>query len=127
MKENILASKSLPTLFLRFVAPSVASMVFVGIQGMVDGLFLGAFVGAEALACATVANPFMQVMLGCAFVLCTGTLSALGRAIGARDLRKSANVFRTSLVSVGVASALLAVLGLALSRTIARILGAEGR
>lgn len=39
MKENVLVTAKISRLFLTFVLSSVISMVPVGIQGMVDGIF----------------------------------------------------------------------------------------
>lgn len=86
MKDNILVTAKIPRLFLTFVLSSVISMVLVGIQGMVDGIFLGNYESSNAMASVNIASPYMQLILGCCFVLCTGTLSYLGRTLGEKDI-----------------------------------------
>ena len=85
MKENGLLMEPLPRLFWRYVLPAMAAMVLDGIQGIVDGLFLGNFVGADAMASVNIANPYFQVIIGGSMIICTGTMSAVGRALGAGD------------------------------------------
>ena len=49
-EENILGTERLSKLFVKFSLPAVASMIISGIQGIIDGLFLGNFVGQNAMA-----------------------------------------------------------------------------
>ena len=83
MKENGLLMEPLPRLFWGYVLPAMAAMVLDGIQGIVDGLFLGNFVGADAMASVNIANPYFQVIIGGSMIICSGTMSAIGCALGA--------------------------------------------
>lgn len=125
MKDNILVTAKISHLFLTFVLSSVISMVLVGIQSMVDGVFLGNYESSNAMASVNIASPYTQLILGCCFVLCTGTLSYLGRTLGKKDIEKAKNIFKTATVSVIVISCLLLLLGLLFHRSIARLLGAN--
>lgn len=125
MNDNVLITGKIPYLFLAFVAPSVISMVLVGIQGMVDGIFLGNFENTNAMASVNVANPFMQLILGCSFILCTGTSSYLGRTLGERNIDKARDIFKTAAVSMIAVSFFILVLGLFSHVQIARFLGAN--
>lgn len=125
MKENILLTRRISHLFLSFVVPSVISMVLVGIQGMVDGIFLGNFQSTNAMASVNIANPYMQLVLGCSFILCTGTLSYLGRTLGEKNIEQAKNIFKTAAVSVIAISFAILALGLLFHHGIARFLGAN--
>ena len=115
MKENGLLTEPLPRLFWRYVLPAMAAMVLDGIQGIVDGLFLGNFVGADAMASVNIANPYFQVIIGGSMIICTGTMSAVGRALGAGDGKRAKDIYH---------SALLVLLGLSLAILMAGVLGA---
>lgn len=115
MKENGLLTEPLPRLFWRYVLPAMAAMVLDGIQGIVDGLFLGNFVGADAMASVNIANPYFQVIIGGSMIICTGTMSAIGRALGAGDGKRAKDIYH---------SALLVLLGLSLAILMAGVLGA---
>lgn len=125
MKDNVLVTAGIPRLFLKFVLPSVISMVLVGIQGMVDGMFLGNYESSTAMASVNIASPYMQLILGCSFILCTGTLSYLGRTLGGRDAGKAKNVFKTAVIAIMVSSCLIMALGVGLHSTMAGFLGAD--
>lgn len=125
MKENVLVTAKIPQLFTSYVVPSVLSMVLVGIQGMVDGIFLGNFEDTNAMASVNIASQFMQLILGYSFILCTGTLSCLGRTLGEQDAAKAKNIFRTAAAAMLAASIAVLLAGASLSEQIALILGAD--
>lgn len=125
MKDNVLVTAKIPRLFLTFVLSSVISMALVGIQSMVDGVFLGNYESSNAMASVNIASPYMQLILGCSFVLCTGTLSCLGRTLGEKDIPKAKIIFKTAAVSILLISCLLLLLGVCFHRNIARLLGAN--
>lgn len=125
MRENGLLKDPLPRLFLRFVVPAMIAMVLDGIQGIVDGLFLGNYSGADAMASVNIANPYFQIIIGSSMVICTGTMSAAGRALGAGDQKRAKNIYHSALLVLAVLSILILLGGLCFSVPIARFLGAN--
>ena len=124
-QENVLLTRPLPGLFFRYVAPAMAAMVLDGIQGIVDGIFIGNYVGADAMASVNIANPYYQIIIGSSMVICTGTMSAAGRALGAGKEQKAKDIYHSALLVLAVISLLLMSAGLLCSRPIAMLLGAS--
>ena len=77
---------------LAYVLPAMAAMVLDGIQGIVDGLFLGNFVGADAMASVNIANPYFQVIIGGSMIICTGTMSAVEEPWG-QEMENGQRIF----------------------------------
>lgn len=125
MNNNILSEGRLSTLYLRFVIPSVIAMVISGIQGMIDGIFLGNFVDANAMASVNIANPYMQVIVGATMIVCTGTLSYLGRTLGENNREKAKDIFKSSVIALLVLSIIILLLGVLFHKGIAVLLGAN--
>lgn len=125
MTENILGSERIYKLFLKFCVPAVASMVIAGMQGMIDGIFVGNFTGELGLASINIAQPFMQLIYGCTFVVCIGSISSMGRLLGESNHREAQDVFRTSMITVIAATLVLTVVGTFLSKEVAVVLGAN--
>ena len=48
--ERGLLTQKISRLFLKYTIPGVAGLLFLGIQSVIDGVILGRFVGANALA-----------------------------------------------------------------------------
>ena len=49
MQENILGTEKISKLFIKFSIPAILSLTIAGVQTMVDGIFLGNFVGTNAI------------------------------------------------------------------------------
>lgn len=128
MKTNQLETGKIHHLFLQFVLPAVISMVLVGIQSMVDGLFLGRYAGTNAMASVNIAIPYMQMITGCTMIVCSGTVSFLGRALGEKTERsreKAQNIFHSSLLALTACAGLLMALGIFAGEWLAVFLGAN--
>lgn len=123
--ENRLLTQPIPRLFGQYVCPAVVAMVLDGVQSMVDGLFIGRYVGAQGMASVNIANPYFQLIIGCSMVVCTGTMSAAGRALGAGDRRGAQTIYRSALWALLGLSALLLGVGLLAPEPLARLLGAD--
>ena len=125
MEDNRLLHEKISTLFITFVLPSVIAEVICGIQGIVDGIFIGNFVSANAMSSINIVSPYVSLSIGFIMVVCTGTVSYLGRAIGGNDLVKAKDIFKSSLVGLGVLIATIALIGFVEAKPIALLLGAN--
>lgn len=125
MNQNRLLTDRLSILFLQYVFPSIIAMVLSGIQGMVDGIFLGNFVGSNAMASVNIATPFLQLIIGSAMIVCTGTLSYLGRIIGENNINTAKDIFKSALIGLGVISITILLSGVLFHDKISVLLGAN--
>ena len=125
MNQNSLLDKSIFALFFSFVLPSVISEVLVGVQGIVDGIFVGNFINANAMSSINIASPFTQFILGCTMVVSTGTVSYLGRSLGENDLEKSQNSFHSAFIGLGCFALFFTFAGVFFAKPIALFLGAS--
>lgn len=125
MNRKRLLTDRLSILFLQYVFPSIIAMVLSGIQGMVDGIFLGNFVGSNAMASVNIANPFLQLIIGSAMIVCTGTLSYLGRIIGENNINTAKDIFKSALIGLGVISITILLSGVLFHDKISVLLGAN--
>ncbi len=123
--ENILGTESVYKLMFKYCLPAVISMIITGVQGMIDGMFVGNYVGANALASVNIAWPFMSLIIGVAMVIGIGAQSYIGINLGAGNTQKAQDAFKTFLVIISCVSLLITILGLTLNREIAAFLGAD--
>lgn len=128
MKTNQLETGKIRYLFLQFVLPAVISMVLAGTQSMVDGLFLGRYASTNAMASVNIAIPYMQMIMGCTMIVCSGTISFLGRTLGEKTEKskiKAQNIFYSSLLALLVCSIILMMLGIFVNKQLAVLMGAN--
>lgn len=125
MEENILAKEKIPKLFMFYSIPAIVSMLIVGTQSIIDGIFVGNFVGELAMASVNIAQPFTQILAASSMVIVIGSLSYMGRSLGENDIDKAQNIYRTSLILIISIASFLTVLGVFFSENIALLLGAS--
>lgn len=113
-------------MLLRFVAPSVAMMVFTSIYSVVDGLFVTNFVGKTAFAAVNLIMPFIMILGTLGFMMGAGGSALVAKTRGEGDDAR-ANAYFSMIVYVTLgAGALLALVGFAFMEDVARLLGANG-
>ncbi|MGL4991615.1 MAG: MATE family efflux transporter [Sarcina sp.] len=124
-EDNILGTERISKLFLKFVIPAIIAMVITGMQTVVDGIFIGNFVGANAMASISMASPFLQITIGVGMLISIGAISYMGRSLGEGKIELTQNIFRTSTIILGVVSVALSIAGIFFSKQIVSLLGAN--
>lgn len=124
-REKLLLTGNIPHLFLKYALPGVAGLMFLGLQSVVDGLMLGRFVGAHALASVNVVLPCYSLMTALAIVIGVGCQTIIGISLGRSD-RQEANDALTSLFYFLVGfSTLISLLFVVFAEPIVGLLGAN--
>lgn len=121
--SNILGTEKILKLFITFSIPSLISMTISGVQNIIDGIFLGNYVGANAMASINIASPFMTLVMGGSMIVAVGGSSFMGRTLGEGNEDRAKNAFKTSLFFLLMAGLLIGFFGFAFSRQIAYFLG----
>ncbi len=125
MKENILGTDKIHKLFIKFAIPAIIAMVISGTQTIVDGIFLGNFVGQNALASVNIVQPFMQIIIGLSMIVSIGSLSFIGRSLGEGKKEEAQNIFKTAFIVITFLSLVVLLVGRLFSDYIAVLLGAN--
>lgn len=118
-------TNSIPILFLKVVLPSIIAMLITGMQGMIDGLFLGNFIGNSAMASASIASPFLQILIGISMVVSIGGTAFMGRSLGIKDVSKTRDIFKTCLIALSLCSILMVIIVWFFSDHLAILFGAS--
>ena len=125
MNEKILGTEKISKLFLQYTIPAVISMVLAGSQTLIGGMLLGNYVGSNALAAVNIVNPFVQFAMAVSMVIAFGSLSIIGRNLGAGNKDMAQNTFRTALVLITFFAVLYGVFGFVSTEILAKWLGAD--
>lgn len=100
---------ALPT-FFRYVGASVAGLLALTGAALVDGLLVGKYLGADALAAVNLLIPLWTLLFGLVLMLAIGGSVVAGRFLGARRPGAAGRVFSGCLWGAGVSGVALAVL-----------------
>ena len=125
MNENILGKANITTLFLKYSIPAISGMLFLGLNTIVDGFFVGNYIGVNALASVNIAMPFFSLMIAVGVVIGIGTQSIIGRKLGESNIKEANDAFKTSLILMLGVSLLLLVIAVGFTKQIAVLLGAN--
>lgn len=98
---------------LRFAAPSIGMMLVISLYTVTDGIFIGRYAGASALAASNIVYPAINLIFGLAIMLATGGSALVAKNLGEKRMAAASRRF-TLLVAAGAATGLLLALVIAL-------------
>lgn len=110
--ENPFLTRPLGPLFLSTALPMAIVMSTGGLLNVIDGIFVGRFVGADALAAVSLAFPVIMVLTALTILAGGGMSSLLARHLGAGARREAGAVFAGAHGLVLILSAVLIAMAL---------------
>lgn len=125
-KRQMILQDNLWTLMVKMSLPGIAAMVLMAVNSFIDAIYVGRFIGAEALAGVSMSIPLMVLNTAFLNLIVAGANSLLSRSIGGDDKTIQESIFaHVLLLSIG-ASLLLMIPGIFFSSQIIAITGATG-
>ena len=112
---------------LRFTFPSMITMVFISLYGIVDGLFVTNFSGKSALAAINFVYPILSILSFFGYMVGVGGSALVARHLGARKMERANELFSMFVCLCTVISIILTIVGLIILRPVLIMLGAEGQ
>ncbi|WFD11867.1 MATE family efflux transporter [Tepidibacter hydrothermalis] len=111
--------------YLKFVLPTIFSMVFISIYTMTDGIFVSRKLGSTALAALNVTLPAFNFIFGSIFMIVIGASAIIGINLGAKEIEKANKNFSNMIYALAFITLFYLVIGLFFSKSIAELLGAK--
>lgn len=108
--NKALQGKVLPT-FLTYLIPSVIGLLAMSTASIVDGIFIGNYVGSDALAAVNLIMPFMSLLFGLTLTLSIGGSVRAGKFIGENNIAAASAIFSKTLVVMTFVGILIGVFG----------------
>lgn len=113
--------------FLKYLVPSVLTMIFLSFYTTIDGFFVSRYAGSDALAGINIVIPVTCVIFGTAVMLATGSGAIMGERLGQKREREANEIFTfITLVLLGL-SAAFTVAGILFLERICIFLGSSER
>jgi putative MATE family efflux protein len=114
--QRSLTEGSIPLGLYRFALPILFANILQSLNGSVNSIWVGRFLGEAALTATSNANTVMFLLIGAAFGIAMAATILIGQCIGANDLRETKRVVGTSATFFAGISVAMAIAGLALCR-----------
>ena len=109
-------------LFFRCAIPSMVTMAFVSLYQIADGLFVGRFIGEDALAAVNLIMPIIMIVFGFANLIATGASVRISVLLGEKKREDASQVFTFTLKFIFFLACGLGVLGLLFAEPFVRLL-----
>jgi len=114
--QHSLTEGSIPVGLFRFALPILYANVLQSLNGSVNSIWVGRFLGEAALTATSNANTVMFLLIGAAFGVALAATILIGQFIGADNLHETKRVVGTSATFFAGISVGMAIAGLILCR-----------
>lgn len=121
--NKILTGSIIGNFFSLFI-PSIIGLLAFSSASLVDGIFIGNFVGAEALAAVNLLIPFITIVFGIGYMLAVGGSVRAGKYIGQGHINRASAIFSKILIFCVSFAVVMVSVGLAFEEVLYSALGA---
>lgn len=94
---------------LQFSIPSIIAMVLTSMINVVDGFFIGNYVGTEGMAAVNLGLPIVYLYLAIGLMLSVGGIAIAGIELGAGNREKSNDVFNQTILTTVIVSVIVSL------------------
>jgi putative MATE family efflux protein len=126
MNEQEFGSAPIGRLFIRCTVPAMVGMGFSAIYSITDGIFVGHFIGQEALAAVNLVMPIIMIITALADMVATGSSVRISILLGRNAHREANRVFTVCLGLITAIATVFGLLGCLFARPIIGLMGADG-
>ena len=119
-----LKKDSIPRVFLHYSLLSIAGLSAMSINIMLDGIFIGRFVGGMGLAAINLVLPLFPILLAIGMCFGYGGAALVGIEFGKGDYKEANHVFNQSFLGVAGVALLVTLLFQVFADPIVSLLGA---
>ena len=109
-------------LFFRCALPSMVTMAFGALYQIADGLFVGRFIGEDALAAVNLIMPIIMMVFAFSNMIATGASVRISVLLGEKKREEALRIFTFSIRFIFVMSLVIGILGTVFAKPFVRLL-----
>lgn len=125
--NELMVNGSMRSVLLKYAVPSIVTLVFFGIQNIIDGIIVGNYVGSDALGGVNIILPFYSFLMVIAMIIGIGSQTLVSMAIGEQNTQRAKDAMSTGFYSLIVVGVALSIFLHFFGGGFASLLGAEER
>ncbi|MDP4088873.1 MAG: MATE family efflux transporter [Bacillota bacterium] len=123
--ENRIVKESINRLILTLAMPAILGQVLDIAYNLIDGIFIGRWVGTDGLAAIGLTFPLTLINMAVSIMIGTGTSTAIGRHIGRKDRSACNNLFSAGLILTVVINLVLSLIVIGAGGRVLSLMGAD--
>lgn len=112
--------------YLHYSIPWALGMLLLSSAGIVDGIFVGRYVGPTALSAINLISPMYSLLVGLGIMCASGGAVCVARYLGTNDLQKASAMFTKSIVVLFIINIIVVLLVIVFAENIIAFMGATG-
>ena len=124
--QRDLTTGPIASTLLAFALPTLGSNILQSLNGSINAIWVGRFLGESALAATSNANIIMFLMFSAVFGFGMAATVLIGQSVGRRDIQAARRVFGSTIGLVVGAAVLISILGWLFTPQILRLLATPG-
>ncbi len=125
--RNLLERGPISRVFLKYSLPSVITMVFFGVQTLVDGVVVGKHLGSDALGGINIIMPLYSFIMVLALIVSIGSQVLVSMELGRKNSDKAQDAMSTGFRALVGISVVATVFMLLLAEPLTKLMGADER
>ncbi|MEG1987625.1 MAG: MATE family efflux transporter [Oscillibacter sp.] len=126
MQQNAFFETLAPTkLFFRCAIPNMVAMAVTALYMVADGIFVGLFVGQDALAAVNLVMPLVMISFALSDMIAVGSSVQIAIRLGQKQDREASSIFAFCSALIVAISCVVGVAGFFLAEPALRAMGAD--
>ena len=125
MAKLDLGRDSLTKIILKYGIPSIFTMWIYSLYTIVDGIFIGKYLGAKEIAAVNIVMPYVNISFALGIMIAVGGGTIIAIRLGEGNLKEANRIYSLSTQFFMVLGGLLGTLGVFFPRQMVKILGAN--
>ncbi len=109
-------------LFFRCAVPSMISMAFGALYQIADGLFVGRFIGEDALAAVNLIMPIIMMVFAFSNMIATGASVRISVLLGTKNRETASQIFSFTVKFIFIMSCVIGIVGFVFAEAFVRLL-----
>ncbi len=110
MNNNDYGTMPIGKLIAKLAIPGIITMIVASLNMVIDGIFMGNFLGSDALAAVNLIMPVNMIVFGLIDLIASGSSVRIGVLLGQGDRKNASRVFSASTAIIFALGTVIAVL-----------------
>lgn len=102
MNERHYETETINKIFLKVAIPSIFAMLFSSIGMIIDGMFVGNYIGSDAVAAVNLVMPIFMIIFTVSDMIAVGSSVKVSMALGEKEFKKADSMFSASVLIVAI-------------------------